>query len=134
MEQPSALTVPLSSVTGHPDAAARERCWRWFQVIFACTYTGVLLDIVTTAMGFQRVGAAYEQNPLSSLLIRDVGWSGLVLIVTLVALVCYVSCRSVCLRLATRWAVTLNVLLALAGLVRWTAVATAVAYLMETSK
>jgi hypothetical protein len=102
-----------------------------FQVIFVCAYVGIVLDIVTTAMGFQRVGRAYEQNPIGSLLITNLGWVGLFLLVAVLAAVCYFSFRLVCFRLPTRWSAVLNLLLAVVAVVRWVVVVTAVIYLLD---
>jgi hypothetical protein len=134
MDQAAALTMPAPSEYGSHEAGKRARRWRWFQAIFACTFAGIVLDIITTAMGFQRAGAAYEQNPLGSLLINDVGWVGLFALVTAIAALCYFSVRVVCFRMATRWSLILNVLLALVAVVRWVAVAGAIAYLLDTPK
>lgn len=109
--------------------ARRLRRWRWFQVIFAWAYAGVVLDIVTTALGVQKDGKAYEQNPLGSLLIGNAGWIGLFLLVSGLAAVCYFSTRLVCFRMSLRWTTVLAALLVVAGLVRWLAVVTAVLYL-----
>jgi hypothetical protein len=114
------------------DARRRLRRWHSFQVIFGFLYVGIVLDLITTAMGFARTGSSYEQNPVGGLLIHNAGWIGLFFALTALAAVFYFSSRVVCLRAARFWSTVLTALLALAALVRWTAVVTAVMYLVQS--
>lgn len=122
--------LPLSS---YPVAEQRKRLFRWrfFQVVFAATYVGVVLDIVTTAMGFARMGISYEQNPIGGALIGNLGWVGLLVLMTLLCAVCYLSVRVVYTRMALRWSAILNSVMVLLLLMRWVTVAAAVAFLVQ---
>src|SRR5436305_7537878 len=104
------------------DARRRLRRWHSFQVIFGFLYVGIVLDLITTAMGYARTGSSYEQNPVGGNLIHNTGWIGLFLALSALAAVFYFSSRVVCLRAARFWSTLLTVLLAVAALVRWTAV------------
>jgi uncharacterized protein YqgC (DUF456 family) len=58
------------------DAKLRSHRWRFFQIVFVFTYLGIILDVVTTAIGSQVAGSAraYEQNPIGGALIGQLGW------------------------------------------------------------
>jgi hypothetical protein len=115
-----------------PDELRKRRArWRFFQIAFAVTYLGVVLDVVTTALGFQKTGSGYEQNPLGSVLIGGLGWIGLFLLMSLLCAVCYVSFRTVYWRMSTRWSMILNIVLVLVAAFRWLAVVTAILYLLQ---
>jgi hypothetical protein len=103
-------------------------------VIFAFLYLGIVLDLITTSLGFARTGSSYEQNPIGGLLIHNTGWIGLFFALSALAAVFYFSSRVVCLRAARFWSTVLTVLLAVAALVRWTAVVTAILYLVQTPR
>lgn len=133
MDTPEFVAAGPRSIPPRNDTGKRNRRWLTFRIIFACTYVGIVLDIVTTAMGFQRAGKAYEQNPMGSAVIADIGWIGLFLLLTALAAVCYFSFRLVCYRMSTRWSALLNALLAVVAAVRWLAVITALMYLADTS-
>src|SRR5579859_3231665 len=112
----------------------RARRFRAFQVIFVLTYTGIVLDIVTTALGYRVTGAAYEQNPLGGLLIGDLGWLGLLAVLTVFSLIAYVSCKVIQWSLGGSWARWLNIAFAVLATFRWIAVVTAVLYLLQSGK
>lgn len=124
----SALPVGLQPL---PDERKRRFRWRFFQVAFFLTYLGIVMDIVTTAMGFGRMGSAYEQNPLGGTLIGGLGWVGLLALMTMLCAVCYVSFRVVYARLALKWSAILNSVVVIVLLMRWLTVAAAVLYLTQ---
>lgn len=108
----------------------RRSRWHFFQAVFAVTYLGILLDIVTSAIGFQQMGSGYEQNPLAKALILNIGWVGLTLLLTAVSAVCYLSFRTVYARMGLRWTAVGNVLITMVALMRWVVVSTAIIYLV----
>src|SRR5579859_7276175 len=77
------------------EAKLRSHRWRFFQIVFVFTYLGIVLDVVTTAIGSQVAGStrAYEQNPLGRLFIGQVGWLGILAAMTTLMLIAYVSLR-----------------------------------------
>jgi len=109
----------------------RLRRWHFFQIVFVLTYAGVVLDEITTGLGFLKSGPGYEQNPLGTLLIGNLGWIGLWLILSFACVVCYLSFRVVYFRLSPAWSMGLNILVVVITLVRWLAVVMAVQYLMS---
>lgn len=109
----------------------RRSRWRFFQIVFVLVYTGIIGDIVTTALGYVKAGSAYEQNPLGGGLIGDLGWPGLAALLTVLCLVCYYSVRVVYARMSLRWTVLINSLMVLIAAFRWLAVATAILYLVQ---
>jgi hypothetical protein len=131
-QMPDVGTLRDATATDLQDARKRVRRWHSFQVIFAFLYLGIVLDLITTAMGFARTGSSYEQNPLGGALIHNTGWIGLFVALSVLAGVFYFSSRVVCLKAARFWSTILTGLLALAALVRWTAVVTAILYLVQT--
>lgn len=122
--------LPLAQYSPTAEPRRRGR-WRFFQVVFFLTYLGIVLDIVTTAMGFGRMGNAYEQNPLGGQLIGNLGWVGLLLLMTALCVVCYVSFRVVFARMSLKWSAILNSITVIVLLMRWVTVAAAVAYLIQ---
>src|SRR5579884_3249394 len=78
-----AKTAPADRVE-----STRRRRWRYFRWTFAFTCAGIILDIVTTYLGFQRIGAAYEQNGIALYLIGHLGWVGMCALIALTCLVC----------------------------------------------
>ena len=110
------------------DLRKRTARWNYFRVMFVFTYLGVVADIFTTARGFQKIGAAYEQNPLGAALISHLGWPGLFAFLTLLAAVAFVSCRTVYWKMAPVWAILLNVALFLMATIRWLVVALAILF------
>jgi len=121
------------TLTGVPvgELGKRHRRWHFFQVVFALTYVGIVMDIITTAIGEQKAGVGYEQNPLGSLLIGGLGWIGLFVLLTLLCGVCYVSIRLVYWRMSTAWSAIINTLFVLMMLFRWLAVVTAILYILQ---
>jgi hypothetical protein len=109
----------------------RQGRWRFFQIVFVAVYVGVILDIVTTALGYMKSGSAYEQNPLGGGLIGALGWPGLLVLMTVLCLICYHSVRVVYGRLSLRWSVLINTMMILIAAFRWLAVVTAVLYLLQ---
>jgi hypothetical protein len=114
------------------ELAKRQARWHSFQVVFALAYAGIVLDVATTALGFQAVGSSYEQNPLGGTLIGNLGWVGLFLFMSAIAFVCYRSCRLVCFHMSRRISGFVTALLGVAALIRWVAVITAILFLVQT--
>jgi hypothetical protein len=112
----------------------RARRFRAFQIIFVLTYIGVVMDVATTALGYQKTGASYEQNPLGGFLIGDLGWFGLLAVLTAISFVAYVSCKVIQWSLGGKWARGLNITFAVLAAFRWVAVVTAVLYLVQPGK
>lgn len=108
----------------------RRRRWHFFQVAFAATCLGILLDIVTSMIGFQQMGSSYEQNPLAKTLILNIGWAGLVLVFVAVCGVCYLSFRAVYARMSPHWALVGNTLIVIVALMRWFVVSVDLYYLV----
>lgn len=115
------------------EARDRQARWTFFRVVFVFVYAGVILDVVTTALGYRKSGATYEQNPLGGALIGHLGWLGLMFLLTVLCLVCYNSVRVVHRTLGRRWILFINGFLVLVAAFRWLAVVTAVLYLAQPS-
>jgi hypothetical protein len=128
-----AITLPHVRVDDLPPAEYQKRAkrFRFFQIVFALTYIGIVLDVVTTALGFMKSGAGYEQNPLGSSLIGGLGWIGLLGVMTVISLVAYVSCKIVQWRKGGAWGRAINIAFVLLATLRWIAVVTAVLYLLQ---
>jgi NADH:ubiquinone oxidoreductase subunit 6 (subunit J) len=124
-----------SSLVDLSQAASEKRQsrWRWFQILFALVYTGVVLDVATTALGYARSGSRYEQNPLGGSLIDHLGWFGLLAVLTALCLICYLCVRIVYSRMSLRWSILINAIMILIAAFRWLAVGTAIAYLVQTT-
>lgn len=105
--------------------------WRFCRFMMILIYVGLVMDVVTTALGVQEAGMSYEQNPLGSLLITHLGWPGLFLLLTALSAVCYVSCRAVYFRMRLGWTRLIDVLLVFMAAVRWIAVLAALGYLAQ---
>ena len=116
------------------ELVARWRRWRFFQWAFCFVYAGVVLDVVTTALGYVKSGSSYEQNPLGGSLIGHLGWVGLLGLLTILCIVCYRSVRLVYFRMSPRWSRLINPLMVLIATFRWFAVITAVIYLLQPGK
>ena len=112
----------------------RAKRWRFFQIVFLLVYSGVVLDVVTTALGYMKAGSAYEQNPLGGNLIGHLGWIGLLALLTVLCWVCYRSVRVVAWRMSPRWTRVVNVCMVCVAAFRWLAVVTAVVYLLQPGK
>lgn len=113
------------------DPRKRNFRWRFFQIAFALTYIGIVLDIVTTALGYAKSGSSYEQNPFGGALIGNLGWIGMFVLLSLLCCICYVCVRAVYWRMSTVWSAIINTVIVLILLVRWLAVVTAVIYLLQ---
>ena len=113
------------------EMAKRQSRWRFFQSVFALVYVGIVLDIVTTALGYLKSGSHYEQNPLGGSLIGNLGWPGLAALMTLLCLICYHSVRVVYARMSLRWSWLINGAMILIAASRWLAVVTAIIYLLQ---
>jgi hypothetical protein len=103
--------------------------WQIFRVVFALLYIGLVLDVVTTALGVRRIGSEYEQNPLGRYLIGHLGWTGLFVLLTLICVICYLALRRVYWRLSVIWGDVFNVVLVLIATVRWLVVIAAFKWL-----
>lgn len=124
--------VPASDGPWRPsDLDKRRAHWHSFNVILALAYLGIVLDVVTTRIGFGMLGSQYEQNPVGAFVIAHFGWWGLLLVLTVVCLICQAACRPVFFRMSPRWSVMLNGVLALLTVVRWIVVLTAVVYIVQ---
>jgi len=129
----SALRLPKYVPAGMPakEVDQRRKRWRCFKIIFGILYSGVVLDISTTALGFQANGSSYEQNPLGSVLIGHLGWIGLWAFMTVLSALCFVSCRVVYWRMRLGWSRLVDVLIWLVALVRWLTIVATISYLMS---
>jgi NADH:ubiquinone oxidoreductase subunit 6 (subunit J) len=124
------LATTAGSMSGEELAKRRYR-WKLFQIVFLLVYVGIVLDIVTTALGYLKSGSQYEQNPLGGSLIGSLGWPGLAALMTLLCLICYHSVRVVYARMSLRWTWLINGAMILIAAFRWLAVVTAVIYLLQ---
>jgi len=129
LDQIGAKVLDLGGVEDHK----RNQRWRLFQILFAFVYSGVVLDVATTAIGYAKAGSRYEQNPLGGSLIGHLGWFGLLAVLTALSLICYWSVRLVYSRMSLRWTILINSLMAAIAAFRWLAVGTAIAYLVQAS-
>lgn len=105
--------------------------WRIFLVLFALTCTAVALDVVTTYMGFQRVGPRFEQNAVALYLIKRLGWAGLVALLAITCVICVKSFKMVYWNLSLRWSLWLNVLTGAVCIFRWVVVVSDIAWLVK---
>jgi hypothetical protein len=112
----------------------RAARWRFFQITFVVVYVGVVLDVITTALGYMKAGSQYEQNPLGGSLIGHLGWIGLLALLTLLCGIAYRSVRVVAWRMSPRWTRLINVVMVGIAAFRWLAVVTAVLYLLQPVK
>jgi hypothetical protein len=113
------------------EAAIRARRWRFFQRVFGITCVAISCDVVTTYLGFQRIGARFEQNGLALYIIQHAGWVGLVAFLSLVCYVCLRSFRLVYWRLSPKWSRGLNMLVAVVCVFRWIVVLSNVLWLLQ---
>ncbi|HLJ69134.1 MAG TPA: hypothetical protein VKX16_17405 [Chloroflexota bacterium] len=116
------------------ELALRDKRWKFFRIVFSAVYAGIVLDVITTAMGYAKAGAKYEQNPFGVSLIGHLGWIGMLLLLTALCLVCYHSVRVVYRRMSVRWSRLINGLMVALAAFRWLAVVTAVLYLLQPGK
>jgi hypothetical protein len=131
-----AMTLAPVKVPTLPEAEYRKRSkrFRFFQIVFALTYVGMVLDVITTAMGYARAGSSYEQNPLGGALIGNLGWVGLLAVLTAISIVAYVSCKIIQWNKGGAWARAVNIAFVILAAFRWLAVVTAVLYLLQPSQ
>lgn len=101
----SAGRIPTS-----PDEATRRSRWRYFQWVFALTCLAVGLDLITTYLGFRRIGSRFEQNGIALFLIQHLGWIGISALLVLTCAVCLRSFKLVYWNLSLNWSRWLNVL------------------------
>jgi hypothetical protein len=129
----SQLQVRAVPSPSFQEARIRSRRWHFFQIVFVFTYLGIILDVVTTAIGSSVAGSAraYEQNPIGGALIGGLGWIGILGAMTALMLVAYVSLRVVHTRVQPGWIRFFNILMLVIGAVRWLAVVTALAYIVR---
>jgi hypothetical protein len=109
----------------------RSKRFHFFQIVFIVTYVGIVLDVFTTALGYQKAGAGYEQNPLGLSLIGGLGWFWLLALLTAISLLAYVSCKVIQLYKGGAWGRAINIAFVVLALFRWLAVVTAVLYLLQ---
>ena len=125
------LAPPAVTIASASEYKRRRAHWAFFQMVGSFAYAGIIADMITTAMGFQRMGSGYEQNPLGSLLIGRLGWIGLFVVVTSLCSICYMSCRTVYWRMPIRWSVLLNIVLFFLAITRWLVVALTIQWLIN---
>ena len=115
------------------DARLRSHRWRFFQIVFVFTYLGILLDVVTTAIGSHVAGStrAYEQNPVGGALLGQLGWLGILAAMTVFMLIAYLSLHVAHSRVSPRWLRFFNWLMLAVGAVRWLAVVTSLMYILQ---
>jgi len=121
----------LAPAVDRGDYELRARRWRTFLFVFVLTCAAISLDLVTTYMGFQRVGSRFEQNGIALYLIQRIGWLGIGGVLVLTCAVCLRSFKLVYWNLSLRWSLWLNVLIAVVCLFRWLVVITDVAWLVR---
>ena len=127
--------LQFATATSARDAHTRliAHRWRFFQYVFVFAYAGILMDVVTTAIGSQVAGSvgAYEQNPLGGSLIGHFGWLGITAALTALMLLLHASLRVSYRRVSPRWIRAFNWLLLGVGGFRWLAVVTALMYIVH---
>ncbi len=97
----------------------RRKRWRYFQWAFALTFLGIVVDFVTTYIGFQRVGSSFEQNGIALYLIHHIGWVGVAILLVLTCLACLRSFKLVYWNLGLKWSHWLNILITVVCVFRW---------------
>ena len=125
-------TNAVGSLVDQPERRAAR--WRIFQIVFCFVYAGVVLDVITTRLGYLKSGSDYEQNPLGGSLIGHLGWIGLLMLLTILSWVCYRSVSVVFARMSLRWTGLIIGLMTLLAGFRWLAVVTSILYLLQPGK
>lgn len=123
--------VPATSARAVPDGDTRDRRWRFFERIFVLLCLAIATDLVTTYLGFRRIGARFEQNGLALYIIQHGGWPGLVLVLAAACFACLRSFRLVYWRLGLGWSRWLNVVVAVVCAVRWVVALSNVVWLVH---
>lgn len=113
-------------------AEQRQHRWHSFKVVFGLTFAGIVLDIVTTAIGIAKVGMSYEKDPLMAGLLSHLTWIGVLVLFAAFAGVCFVSVRAVCFRMSPTVTGILTVFLSLGAVARWLCAGTAVLFILQT--
>lgn len=128
-EMGQGLTVSTLAVA--EDNAHRARRWRSFIILYCLTCAAVILDLITTYLGFQRIGSRFEQNGIALFLIQRIGWVGISGVLALTCYACLRSFKLVYWNLALKWSLWLNVVLALVCAFRWLVVVSDAAWLIR---
>lgn len=102
-----------------------------FQRIFALTCAAVSLDLLTTYVGFLRVGPRFEQNGIALYLIEHVGWLGVGALSIIACAFCFASFKLVYWNLSLRWSLWLNAVVAIVCMFRWSVVITDFVWLIR---
>jgi hypothetical protein len=131
MFSPSPVPRTTAPFTDPGECEKRRFRWQFFRFFFGLTYIGIVLDVLTTALGVMKIGPQYEQNPLGGTLIGGLGWIGLLLLLTTLCLICYYSFRTVYWRMALGWSMFLNIVVVMIAATRWLAVVTAVVFILS---
>lgn len=126
------MAIAVNQPASVRDEHRRRARWHSFKVVFSLAYAGIVLDIVTTAIGIAKVGPSYEKNPMTAALFNDLTWVGVLVLLSAFAALCYVSVRVVAFRMSPRVTAVLTGFLAIGALARWTCAATAVLFIMQT--
>jgi hypothetical protein len=103
--------ITAGGIPNESDEATRRSRWRFFQWLFALTCLAVGLDLITTYLGFRRVGSRYEQNAIALFLIQHLGWIGISALLVLTCAVCLKSFKLVYWNLSLNWSRWLNVVM-----------------------
>ncbi len=103
--------LPAPGMLHDAEEVTRRNRWRFFQWVFALTCLAVGLDLVTTYLGFRRVGSHFEQNGISLFLIQHLGWIGISALLVLTCFVCLRSFKLVYWNLSLNWSRWLNVVM-----------------------
>lgn len=122
--------METTSATSYSIDQLREKRWHSFKVVFGLAYAGIVLDIVTTAIGIAQVGPSYERNPMTAALISDLTWVGVLAMLTAFAGLAYVSVKIVSRHMSPKVTAVLTGLLGVGALARWTVAAGAVLFIM----
>lgn len=103
--------IAAGKIPTEAEEATRRGRWRFFQWVFALTCLAVGLDLITTYLGFRRVGSRFEQNGIALFLIQHLGWVGVSALLVLTCAVCLRSFKLVYWNLSLNWSRWLNVIL-----------------------
>lgn len=108
------------------------RRWNVFLCVFVLTSIAVVLDLVTTYLGFRRTGTRFEENAIALFLIQHIGWVGIGALTAAVCALCFSSFKRVYWNLSLHWSFWLNILAAIVCVFRWTVVVADIAWLIRT--
>lgn len=121
LEEIRAPAVPVR-LSADDEHEIRRKRWKLFLLLFAMTCIAIALDVLTTYLGFQRIGPRFEQNPIGLYLIDTIGWGWLVALLALACAGCIISLKLVYWNLSLHWGFWLNGVVCLLCMFRWTVV------------